>query len=92
MMSPSQVAPRGMDSVLTMMCGSCSNENALKNCFLWYRVSCRRVMLVTVFGGRGLAAISGWMSLARKKQHDRPVSTQPDVVSGIVHDTTSRST
>ncbi|XP_023947315.2 4-aminobutyrate aminotransferase, mitochondrial [Bicyclus anynana] len=32
------VAPRGLDAVSTMMCGSCSNENAYKNVFMWYRL------------------------------------------------------
>lgn len=31
------VAPKGLDHISTMMCGSCSNENAYKNMFLWYR-------------------------------------------------------
>lgn len=31
------VAPKGLDNVSTMMCGSCSNENAYKNIFIWYR-------------------------------------------------------
>lgn len=31
------VAPKGLDHISTMMCGSCSNENAYKNLFLWYR-------------------------------------------------------
>lgn len=30
------VAPKGLDHITTMMCGSCSNENAFKNMFLWY--------------------------------------------------------
>lgn len=30
------VAPKGLDCITTMMCGSCSNENAFKNMFLWY--------------------------------------------------------
>lgn len=30
------VAPRGMDSVTTLMCGSCANENALKVGFMRY--------------------------------------------------------
>lgn len=30
------VAPQGLDCITTMMCGSCSNENAFKNMFLWY--------------------------------------------------------
>lgn len=30
------VAPKGLDSITTMMCGSCSNENAFKNIFIWY--------------------------------------------------------
>ena len=28
-----RVAPAGMDGVTTMMCGSCSNENAFKTVF-----------------------------------------------------------
>lgn len=31
------VAPRGMTRVQTMACGSCSNENAYKAMFIWYR-------------------------------------------------------
>uniref|UniRef100_A0A1L8E2E4 (S)-3-amino-2-methylpropionate transaminase n=1 Tax=Nyssomyia neivai TaxID=330878 RepID=A0A1L8E2E4_9DIPT len=31
------VAPPGTTHVTTMMCGSCSNENAYKNIFIWYR-------------------------------------------------------
>lgn len=30
------VAPKGLPCITTMMCGSCSNENAFKNMFLWY--------------------------------------------------------
>ncbi|XP_034937989.1 4-aminobutyrate aminotransferase, mitochondrial [Chelonus insularis] len=30
------VAPSGLDHITTMMCGSCSNENAFKNIFMWY--------------------------------------------------------
>lgn len=29
------VAPKGLNQVTTMMCGSCSNENAFKNIFIW---------------------------------------------------------
>lgn len=32
-----QVAPPGLNHVTTMMCGSCSNENAYKNIFIWYQ-------------------------------------------------------
>jgi len=32
-----QVAPKGMNSLTTMMCGSCSNENAYKNMFMKYQ-------------------------------------------------------
>ncbi|XP_063378091.1 4-aminobutyrate aminotransferase, mitochondrial-like [Cydia fagiglandana] len=35
------VAPRGLDHVSTMMCGSCSNENAYKAVFFWYRTKQR---------------------------------------------------
>lgn len=31
------VAPVGLTHITTMMCGSCSNENAYKNMFIWYR-------------------------------------------------------
>ncbi|XP_046900193.1 4-aminobutyrate aminotransferase, mitochondrial-like isoform X2 [Hypomesus transpacificus] len=31
------VAPRGLARVQTMACGSCSNENAYKAIFIWYR-------------------------------------------------------
>ncbi|XP_067115459.1 4-aminobutyrate aminotransferase, mitochondrial-like [Osmerus mordax] len=31
------VAPRGLGRVQTMACGSCSNENAYKAIFIWYR-------------------------------------------------------
>ncbi|TWW64326.1 4-aminobutyrate aminotransferase, mitochondrial [Takifugu flavidus] len=31
------VAPSGMTRVQTMACGSCSNENAYKAMFIWYR-------------------------------------------------------
>ncbi|MFT7812130.1 4-aminobutyrate aminotransferase, mitochondrial-like [Arapaima gigas] len=33
------VAPRGMSRLQTMACGSCSNENAYKAMFMWYKVS-----------------------------------------------------
>ncbi|EFN75225.1 4-aminobutyrate aminotransferase, mitochondrial [Harpegnathos saltator] len=32
----SGVAPPGLSHLTTMMCGSCSNENAFKNIFIWY--------------------------------------------------------
>ncbi|MBN3303969.1 GABT protein, partial [Amia calva] len=32
------VAPKGMTKVQTMACGSCSNENAYKAIFMWYKV------------------------------------------------------
>lgn len=35
---PLQVAPKGMSQLITMSCGSCSNENAFKTIFMWYRV------------------------------------------------------
>ncbi|XP_053687953.1 4-aminobutyrate aminotransferase, mitochondrial [Sabethes cyaneus] len=35
------VAPTGVDHVTTMMCGSCSNENAFKNIFIWYQAKQR---------------------------------------------------
>ncbi|KFO24831.1 4-aminobutyrate aminotransferase, mitochondrial [Fukomys damarensis] len=31
------VAPKGMSQLVTMACGSCSNENAFKTIFMWYR-------------------------------------------------------
>ncbi|XP_023288245.1 4-aminobutyrate aminotransferase, mitochondrial isoform X2 [Orussus abietinus] len=30
------VAPPGLTQITTMMCGSCSNENAFKNIFIWF--------------------------------------------------------
>lgn len=35
------VAPRGMTHVATMMCGSCSIENAYKAAFMWFRTKQR---------------------------------------------------
>lgn len=35
------VAPKNMNQVFTMMCGSCSNENAFKAAFIWYRTKQR---------------------------------------------------
>lgn len=35
------VAPKGLPNITTMMCGSCSNENAFKNIFIWYRRTAR---------------------------------------------------
>lgn len=53
-----QVAPKGLSQVMTMSCGSCSNENAFKAIFMWYRVSkalryfcrfrCRNVYLLII--------------------------------------------
>ncbi|KAE8749650.1 hypothetical protein FOCC_FOCC003637 [Frankliniella occidentalis] len=37
----SQVAPKGLTQLTTMMCGSCSNENAYKNMFIRYRTQQR---------------------------------------------------
>ncbi|KAH8335268.1 hypothetical protein KR074_003378 [Drosophila pseudoananassae] len=31
------VAPKGLSKITTMMCGSCSNENAYKAIFIWYQ-------------------------------------------------------
>lgn len=31
------VAPKGLNHISTMMCGSCSNENAYKAVLIWYR-------------------------------------------------------
>ncbi|XP_070161849.1 4-aminobutyrate aminotransferase, mitochondrial-like isoform X2 [Polyergus mexicanus] len=31
-----EVAPPGLSHITTMMCGSCSNENAFKSIFIWY--------------------------------------------------------
>ncbi|KAG7164117.1 4-aminobutyrate aminotransferase-like, partial [Homarus americanus] len=32
-----QIAPKGLSNVCTMACGSCSNENAYKAIYIWYR-------------------------------------------------------
>ncbi|XP_068149172.1 4-aminobutyrate aminotransferase, mitochondrial [Drosophila tropicalis] len=31
------IAPKGLNKITTMMCGSCSNENAYKSIFIWYQ-------------------------------------------------------
>ncbi len=36
--SHTQVAPKGMSEVMTLMCGSCANENAFKASFISYMV------------------------------------------------------
>ncbi|MFH4978244.1 hypothetical protein AB6A40_004953 [Gnathostoma spinigerum] len=35
--SLSKIAPKGMDGVQTMLCGSSANENAIKTAFMWYQ-------------------------------------------------------
>ncbi len=35
------VAPKGLNQVQTMMCGSCSNENAYKQAMMWYMSNVR---------------------------------------------------
>uniref|UniRef100_A0AAY4CZY3 4-aminobutyrate aminotransferase, mitochondrial n=1 Tax=Denticeps clupeoides TaxID=299321 RepID=A0AAY4CZY3_9TELE len=42
---PFQVAPTGMTRVQTMSCGSCSNENAFKAMFIWYKLKERGMRL-----------------------------------------------
>nr|XP_046191212.1 4-aminobutyrate aminotransferase, mitochondrial-like [Oncorhynchus gorbuscha]XP_046191213.1 4-aminobutyrate aminotransferase, mitochondrial-like [Oncorhynchus gorbuscha] len=42
------VAPSGMSRVQTMACGSCSNENAYKAMFIWYRVSTHTLSLQNI--------------------------------------------
>ena len=42
-----QYAPPGMSQVTTMMCGSCSNENAIKAAFIQYMV-CMQCVCVCV--------------------------------------------
>ena len=32
-----RVAPRGLEDIHTLMCGSCSNENAYKTVFMWFQ-------------------------------------------------------
>jgi 4-aminobutyrate aminotransferase/(S)-3-amino-2-methylpropionate transaminase len=36
-----KVAPEGLDDVNTLMCGSCSNENAYKAAFMWFQTKMR---------------------------------------------------
>lgn len=36
-----KVAPEGLTDVNTLMCGSCSNENAFKAVFIWYQTKLR---------------------------------------------------
>lgn len=42
-----EVAPPGLSQVTTMMCGTCSNENAFKNIFMWYADKQRQGALFT---------------------------------------------
>ncbi|KAK7080828.1 hypothetical protein SK128_017099, partial [Halocaridina rubra] len=35
--SNQQIAPPGLRHLCTMACGSCSNENAFKAIYIWYR-------------------------------------------------------
>ena len=41
------MAPKGMDQVQTMACGSCSIENAYKAAFIWYNTKLRGTPLPT---------------------------------------------
>nr|XP_061805815.1 4-aminobutyrate aminotransferase, mitochondrial-like isoform X3 [Nerophis lumbriciformis] len=46
------VAPSGMSRVQTMACGSCSNENAYKAMFIWYRgPGCPDFSILSFMGG-----------------------------------------
>lgn len=36
-----RVKPKGLEEVMTLMCGSCSNENAYKAVFIWYQTKLR---------------------------------------------------
>lgn len=36
-----KVAPKGLEDVNTLMCGSCSNENAYKAVFMWFQTKLR---------------------------------------------------
>ncbi|XP_062130505.1 4-aminobutyrate aminotransferase, mitochondrial [Drosophila sulfurigaster albostrigata] len=42
-----QVAPKGLNKITTMMCGSCSNENAFKSIFIWYQNKVRGTAKLT---------------------------------------------
>ncbi|KAH8299314.1 hypothetical protein KR044_000346, partial [Drosophila immigrans] len=42
-----QVAPKGLNKITTMMCGSCSNENAFKSIFIWYQNKLRGTSKIT---------------------------------------------
>ncbi|KAF0683974.1 Aste57867_24055 [Aphanomyces stellatus] len=35
------IAPRGCSEMVTLMCGSCANENAFKAAFIWYQTNAR---------------------------------------------------
>lgn len=41
-----KVAPKGLDNVQTMMCGSCSVENAVKAAMIKYRVNVSIILAV----------------------------------------------
>uniref|UniRef100_A0A8C5R8U5 4-aminobutyrate aminotransferase n=1 Tax=Leptobrachium leishanense TaxID=445787 RepID=A0A8C5R8U5_9ANUR len=41
------ISPKGLQQVMTMSCGSCSNENAFKLIFMWFRKKERGLNMVT---------------------------------------------
>ncbi len=43
---PPQVSPPGLSEVVTMMCGTCSNENAFKSAFISYMVCIAIIILL----------------------------------------------
>uniref|UniRef100_UPI003AADBD11 4-aminobutyrate aminotransferase, mitochondrial isoform X3 n=1 Tax=Centroberyx gerrardi TaxID=166262 RepID=UPI003AADBD11 len=79
------VAPSGMSRVQTMACGSCSNENAYKAMFIWYRVpGCPDLSILSFMGafhGRTMGCLATTHSKAIHKldvpSFDWPIAPFP---------------
>ncbi|KAM8707543.1 hypothetical protein ACLKA7_005086 [Drosophila subpalustris] len=56
------IAPKGLNKITTMMCGSCSNENAFKSIFIWYQNKTRGS---TTFTAEEMNSCSGCVGTGR---------------------------
>ncbi|KAG8145458.1 hypothetical protein E2320_011989 [Naja naja] len=79
------VAPKGLSQVITMSCGSCSNENAFKTIFIWYRPpGCPEYSMLSFMGafhGRTMGCLATTHSKAIHKldipSFDWPIAPFP---------------
>ncbi|KAL2766477.1 4-aminobutyrate aminotransferase, mitochondrial isoform 2 precursor, partial [Daubentonia madagascariensis] len=79
------VAPKGMSQLITMACGSCSNENAFKTIFMWYRApGCPDYSILSFMGafhGRTMGCLATTHSKAIHKidipSFDWPIAPFP---------------